>query len=104
MLVAHSLPCAKICCAAALLPSTWLRLVIPKPRMNILIVDDVEMNRKLLNALLDAEGMKVFSARDGVEALNILEREKIEAVISDILMPRMDGYRLCVEIRKSEKL
>src|SRR5207253_1345402 len=42
-------------------------------------------------------------ATDGVEALAILAVEKIDAVISDILMPRMDGYRLCIEIRQSEK-
>jgi diguanylate cyclase (GGDEF)-like protein/PAS domain S-box-containing protein len=39
-----------------------------------------------------------------MEALQILEREKIDAVISDILMPRMDGYRLCFEVRKHERL
>jgi PAS domain S-box-containing protein len=71
--------------------------------MNVLIVDDIETNRKLLKALLEAEGVTIFSARDGVDALKVLEREKVDAVISDILMPRMDGYRLCAEMRKSEK-
>ncbi len=71
--------------------------------MNVLVVDDIETNRKLLKVLLDSEGLAVFSARDGVEALKVLEREKIDAVISDILMPRMDGYRLCIEMRKNEK-
>ena len=53
--------------------------------------------------MLETEGHKVLSANDGLEALELLEREKIGAVISDILMPRMDGYRLCLEVRKSEK-
>src|SRR5579872_5291920 len=54
--------------------------------------------------MLEAEAHQTFEAVDGVEALGILEREPIDAVISDVLMPRMDGYRLCKEVRKSERL
>jgi light-regulated signal transduction histidine kinase (bacteriophytochrome) len=71
--------------------------------MNILIVDDQPTNLKLLGALLEAEGHQVITAADGLDALSILEREKINAIISDILMPRMDGYRLCYEVRKSPR-
>jgi PAS domain S-box-containing protein len=71
--------------------------------MNVLIVDDVASNRKLVRANLEAEGFQTFQASDGVEALEILEREKIDIIISDILMPRMDGYRLCHEIRHHER-
>jgi len=71
--------------------------------MNILIADDNSTNLKLLRTMLEAEHHTVFAASDGIEALEVLEREKIEAIISDILMPRMDGYRLCIEVRKSEK-
>lgn len=59
------------------------------------------MNVKLLRAQLEAEGHDVIEARDGVEALEVLKRGSVDALISDILMPRMDGYRLCREIRKS---
>jgi signal transduction histidine kinase len=72
--------------------------------MNILIVDDIAINRKLLRVTLEAEGHATFEAADGVEALQILARETVDAVISDILMPNMDGFRLCHEIRKSERL
>ena len=72
--------------------------------MNILIVDDVAANRKLLRVQLEAEGFMVFEAVDGVEALQVLRRESFDAVLSDILMPRMDGYRLCHEVRKSPAL
>ena len=72
--------------------------------MNILIVDDIEANRKLLRVTLEAEGHKTLEAADGLEALQILARETVDAVISDILMPNMDGFRLCHEIRKSERL
>ena len=61
--------------------------------MHILIVDDNLTNLKLLRALLESEGHVIFEATDGVEALATLNREPIAAIISDILMPRMDGYR-----------
>lgn len=70
--------------------------------MKILVVDDMETNRKLLRAQLEAEGYDVLEACDGVEALEVLSRHPVAAVISDILMPGMDGYRLCDEIRKSD--
>jgi len=72
--------------------------------MNILVVDDIEINRNLLRAMLTSEGYVVAEAADGVEALEVLERESMDAVISDILMPRMDGYRFCHEVRSSERL
>ncbi|HAO77751.1 MAG TPA: bifunctional diguanylate cyclase/phosphodiesterase, partial [Verrucomicrobia subdivision 3 bacterium] len=68
--------------------------------MNLLIVDDHLINLKLLRAQLEAEGHIVFEAHDGVDALALLERQRVDVVISDILMPRMDGYQLCHEIRK----
>ena len=72
--------------------------------MNLLIVDDIATNRKLLRVRLEAEGYTTLEAADGVAALQILARERVDAVISDILMPNMDGFRLCHEIRKSERL
>ena len=57
----------------------------------------------MLRVLLERAGHSVISACDGAEALQALEGEKIDAVISDILMPRLDGYRFCLEVRKSKK-
>jgi PAS domain S-box-containing protein len=71
--------------------------------MNILIVDDRPANLKLLRAVLEAEGTTVSEAVDGVEALDLLQREPVDAIISDILMPRMDGYRLCMEVRANRR-
>jgi two-component sensor histidine kinase/CheY-like chemotaxis protein len=62
------------------------------------------VNRKLLRVMLEAEGYATLEAGDGVEALQILNSEKVDAVISDVLMPRMDGYRLCHEIRTNQHL
>jgi len=72
--------------------------------MNILIVDDNLTNLKLIRAQLETEGHVVTQAVDGVAALEWLEGHAVDAVISDILMPRMDGYRLCQEIRKHARL
>jgi PAS domain S-box-containing protein len=72
--------------------------------MNLLIVDDDPTNLKLLRAQLESEGHTVFEAHDGVDALALLERQRVASVISDILMPSMDGYQLCHEIRINERL
>jgi len=57
----------------------------------------------LLRVTLEPEGSAVFEAADGVEALDTLEREKVDVIISDILMPNMDGYRLCYEVRNEPR-
>ncbi|HEY7218239.1 MAG TPA: GAF domain-containing protein, partial [Candidatus Binatia bacterium] len=69
--------------------------------MKILVVDDNPLNRKYLRIILAQEGHAVVESEDGLAALERLKRDKIDAVISDLLMPRMDGYRLCGEIRKN---
>jgi len=71
--------------------------------MTILIADDNATNLKLLRAILEAYGHNVVEAHDGEHALRLLESSSIEAIISDILMPKVDGYRLCYEVRRSEK-
>ena len=61
------------------------------------------MNRKLLRVQLEAEGHTVLEAGDGVEALAVLDRELVEAIISDILMPNLDGFGFCLAVRKHER-
>ena len=73
------------------------------PPLKVLVVDDVPLNRKLLRVALETEGYQVLEAANGVEALAVLAREEIKAVVSDVLMPEMDGFRLCQEIRKNQK-
>src|SRR6185503_17561792 len=72
--------------------------------MKLLIADDHVLNRKLLRLQLEAMGHTVLEATDGGEALEILERESVDGVVSDILMPGVDGFRLCLEIRKRKNL
>lgn len=71
--------------------------------LRILIVDDHPINLKLLRAELETEGHTVLEAANGAEALALLDRERVDVVVSDILMPVMDGYRLCYEIRRSDR-
>lgn len=68
--------------------------------MKVLIVDDAPINLRLLRAVLEGEAVQVVEAADGTQALELLTHELVDAVISDILMPRMDGYRLCQEVRR----
>jgi diguanylate cyclase (GGDEF)-like protein len=72
-----------------------------KGRLRILIVDDNELNRKLLSVVFSAHGHVVVERANGLEALEALETSTFDALVSDVLMPGMDGYRLCTEIRRS---
>ncbi len=66
----------------------------------ILIADDEEVLRELLQDILEKEGYQVLSAMDGEEALELFfETEDIDLIILDILMPKMDGWKVLGEIR-----
>jgi PAS domain S-box-containing protein len=71
--------------------------------MKILIAEDDERTRRQLCHELQGEGHAAFGAADGLEALKILGEQAIDVIVSDILMPRMDGYRLCHEVRATEQ-
>jgi two-component system OmpR family response regulator len=66
----------------------------------ILIVDDDPHIRKLVGHFLRREGFSVIEAANGLEALRELETAKADLVILDIMMPEMDGWELCCELRK----
>ncbi len=66
----------------------------------ILLAEDEAPLRNLIRLSLEAHGHTVFTAADGVDALQIFERTPVDMVILDVMMPRMDGFRMCEEIRK----
>ncbi len=72
--------------------------------MKILVVDDMEVNLELLEARLEGSGYEVTSAMNGVEALEILKTDSVDMIISDILMPKMDGYQFCRECKQSDTI
>jgi len=68
--------------------------------VNILVVDDDPHIRELVRHFLQQEGFTVHEAADGAEALRKLESVKADLVILDIMMPNMDGWDLCRELRE----
>jgi len=69
--------------------------------LKVLVVDDYEKMRQRICAILRQLSLNISEASNGVEALKILRKEKFDMVFTDIVMPEMDGFELCEEIRKT---
>ena len=72
--------------------------------MKILVTDDLEENRYNHESLLTAYDYDVLKAKNGIEALKILKKYPVELIISNIMMPEMDGFQLCRKCKTDEKL
>ncbi len=66
---------------------------------HILVVDDDKNTRRLLKAVLEAEGYTVSTAENGEDALDVMDREVVDLVVLDIMMPKMDGYEFTKTLR-----
>ncbi|MBC5629627.1 response regulator transcription factor [Clostridium sp. NSJ-6] len=66
---------------------------------HILIVEDDKNTRKLMNAIISNEGYKTFTTENGKDALDILDKEHIDLIVLDIMMPQMDGYEFTKTLR-----
>src|SRR5215468_3753007 len=65
----------------------------------VLVVDDVELNVKLLEAKLSSEYFEVIPAYSGPVALELAEREAPDIILLDVMMPRMDGFEVCRRLK-----
>jgi DNA-binding response OmpR family regulator len=70
---------------------------------SILIVDDQPLTLATIQAALELDGYQVYKARDGIEALEVLQTTNIDLIIADIAMPRMNGYQLFEVIRRDAR-
>jgi len=84
----------------------YLNIELAEEKHNpvLLLVDDNLTSLKLLKAVYETEGYETLTALNGVEALQVLSEQKTDLIITDVLMPYMDGYQLCHEIRSNEQL
>ena len=73
-------------------------------RVKILSVDDDPDNLYLIEAAARRFGHQVVSAQHGIEGLRELDRQSFDIIVSDILMPEMDGFRFCREVKTREDL
>ena len=72
--------------------------------MKVLIAEDDENSRALLETVLTAAGFEVFSFDNGLKAFAFLQAQTVDLIISDILMPEMDGYGLCRAVKQNHYL
>jgi chemosensory pili system protein ChpA (sensor histidine kinase/response regulator) len=73
-------------------------------RTFVLVVDDSITVRRVTQRLLERNGMRVMTAKDGVEALSLLQEHIPDIILLDIEMPRMDGYELAAQVRGDPRL
>src|ERR671917_2344292 len=70
----------------------------------ILLVDDEDSVQKLLTYPLEKEGFRVVQARDGEEALNRFAAERVDLVVLDIMLPKLDGLEVCKRLRQTSQV
>ncbi|WP_052345155.1 response regulator [Alkaliflexus imshenetskii] len=75
-----------------------------KNEIQILVVDDNQENLKLVGNFLKEKGYKIALSTDGENALKILNNNRIDLILLDIMMPGMDGFELCAKIKAENDL
>ncbi|HEX2944645.1 MAG TPA: response regulator transcription factor [Clostridia bacterium] len=73
-------------------------------KIKILIVDDEERIREMIREYTSPEGFEIYEASDGFEALSLLKQSQYSLIVLDIMMPGMDGWSVCREIRKTSQV
>ena len=72
--------------------------------MRVLVVDDEKEIRDAIDIYLRGEGINVIKAKDGLEALEVLDKEDVHLVVLDLMMPRLDGMQTCMKIRETRNM
>jgi DNA-binding response OmpR family regulator len=72
--------------------------------MNILIVDDETLIRNVIKEYSKSEGYNIFEASDGIEAIEMVKNNNIDLVVLDVMMPNLDGFSACKEIKKIKSI
>ncbi|MVV47572.1 response regulator [Pseudomonas sp. PB120] len=78
--------------------------VEPHKPLLVMVVDDSVTVRKVTSRLLERHGMSVLTAKDGVDAMLLLEEHRPDVMLLDIEMPRMDGFEVATQVRNDERL
>lgn len=73
-------------------------------KKRILVVDDEVDILELIKVNLELEGFKVITAENGLQAIEILKKEKMDLVILDVMMPEINGYQVCQYIKEDSEL
>ena len=77
---------------------------VPRRALLVMVVDDSVTVRKVTSRLLERHGMSVLTAKDGVDAMALLQEHRPDVLLLDIEMPRMDGFEVATRIRRDERL
>ena len=81
-------------------PSKADNLPAANHHLRILLVEDFKTMRKAIIRILKDLNVEVLEAGNGIEALKVLDTESVDIVFTDLVMPEMDGFELCEEIRR----
>ena len=90
--------------AKAVKPTTKVNPVDAKRQLTVMVVDDSVTVRKVTSRFLERQGVNVVIAKDGVDAIEILQETVPDLILLDIEMPRMDGFEVATHIRHSKRL
>jgi chemosensory pili system protein ChpA (sensor histidine kinase/response regulator) len=71
--------------------------------LTALVVDDSITMRRVTQRLLERRGVKVLTARDGLDAITVMQEHDVDVILLDIEMPRMDGYQFATHVRNDAK-
>lgn len=74
-----------------------------KEKKRVLVVEDALSTRELVKSILETQGYEVYTAVDGLDALDKISISRVNLVVTDIQMPRMDGFELCKCLKKNEQ-